>query len=146
VQKEKEINNTSIFIQKSSIKKQLIFVLLLSFSYFYAQAFTDPREEKLASKSLNTSLVEGLQPKIDGSLDDPFWVSVEEERKNFIQFQPVNGKESAQETIVKIAYTDYGVYISAELMDDSHSGIQKELGIRDDDGRNTDQFGIIIDT
>lgn len=146
MQKEKEINITSIFKQKSSIIRQLIFVLLLSFSYFYAQSFTDPREEKLASKSLNTALVEGLQPKIDGSLDDPFWELVEGERKNFIQFQPVNGKESGQETIVKVAYTDYGVYVSAQLLDNSDNGIQKELGIRDDDGRNTDQFGIIIDT
>ncbi len=145
MQKETKDKNESIHFKfNASIKRFLI--LLLSFINFCAHASNDPREEKLTAKSLETNMVEGLQPKIDGNLNDMFWESVEEERKNFVQFQPVNGEESQQESIIKIAYTDYGIYVSALLLDQSKLGIRKELGIRDDDSRNTDQFGIIIDT
>jgi hypothetical protein len=103
-------------------------------------------KEKKAIREMETQLVEELTPNIDGDLDDAFWKNVHETEANFITFVPENGAQSNQKTYIKTAYTDFGIYISARMVDHSGEPIRQELGIRDDDGRNADQFGVVLDT
>ncbi|MGJ3233378.1 DUF5916 domain-containing protein [Marivirga sp.] len=103
-------------------------------------------KEKKAIREMESQFVEELTPNIDGDLEDVFWQGLKETEANFIAFVPENGAESNQKTYIKTAYTDFGIYISARMVDDSGEPIRQELGIRDDDSRNADQFGVILDT
>lgn len=83
-------------------------------------------------------------PKIDGVLDENLW-NVKTERHNFIQYQPANGTPSRFETTVQVIYTDKAVYIAARLYDPDPRKILHEFGGRDDMGRNSDWFGVVLD-
>lgn len=83
-------------------------------------------------------------PKIDGTIDDEAWQQ-EMQKVNFIQFRPYNGKKSDFETSVQIVYTDKAIFVAARLYDPSPDKILREFGKRDDSGRNTDSFGVILD-
>lgn len=85
-------------------------------------------------------------PKIDGVLDDQVWQDIARIYQGvFTQIRPNNLEPSDAETEVWIAYTDYGLYIAAQLHDPDPSNIPSELGIRDDLGRNTDFFSFALD-
>ncbi|WMN07824.1 DUF5916 domain-containing protein [Marivirga arenosa] len=103
-------------------------------------------KEKRSPREMETEFVENITPEIDGLLDDEFWQDIETEKVNFITFIPENGSVSSEKTFIKTAYTDFGIYIAAKMIDKSGEPVQQELGIRDDDNRNTDQFGVILDT
>lgn len=86
-------------------------------------------------------------PKIDGVLDDQIWDEVPISYKGkFKQFLPENGKSSPFTSEIKIAYSDFAVYVSARLYDPNPDSIFTELGLRDEMGRNTDLFGVSFDT
>lgn len=122
-----------------------LFLVLFSLLFFTNLLFAGTDENELrAPRSTSINYVEG-SPKIDGVINDAFWAEAESETTNFIQFQPDNGEKSSQKTQIKLAYTDFGIYIAARMYDEPEN-IQKELSIRDDDGKNTDQFGVLIDT
>ena len=103
-------------------------------------------KEKKAIREMESQFIEELTPNIDGDLEDVFWQGLKETEANFIAFVPENGAKSNQKTYIKTAYTDFGIYISARMVDNSGEPIRQELGIRDDDSRNADQFGVILDT
>ncbi|GAB3329032.1 hypothetical protein GCM10027429_04510 [Marivirga atlantica] len=125
-------------------KLRFITTILLSLT-LQVQAQEEEKKEYLTKKSMSANSVEST-PKIDGYFDDDFWKEQTFESYQFVRFLPNNGTLSNQQTAVKIAYNDFGIYIAAKLYDDSKEGVKKELGIRDDDSRNTDQFGILFDT
>lgn len=83
-------------------------------------------------------------PTIDGILDDAEWDL--QEKYEFIEFEPINGQPSGFLTAVDIIYTDKGIYVAAKLYDPNPQDIPRELGARDDDGRNADEFGVLFDT
>lgn len=93
-------------------------------------------------KSLNIQRTE-VPPKIDGILDDIVWQSAEI-ATDFTQFRPEMGVELKphQQTIVKMAYDDNAIYVSAYLKDKPED-IQKQLTSRDNFGQS-DFFGIIL--
>jgi len=82
-------------------------------------------------------------PKIDGVLNDAVWQNAEE-ATGFVQFRPEMGVtlEEHQRTIVKMAYDDNAIYISAYLKDRPED-IQKQFTRRDNFG-NSDFFGVIL--
>ena len=83
--------------------------------------------------------------RIDGVLDESTW----QRDESFYygnQTRPNNGAKSAQKTKIKIVYDDFAVYIAAKLYDDQPQKISRELGPRDVFGKNTDMFGVAIDT
>ena len=85
--------------------------------------------------------------RIDGVLDEAVWQSDQSFYfGNFIQTRPNNGAKSAQKTKLKIVYDDFAVYIAAKLYDTEPQKISRELGPRDGFGKNTDMFGVAIDT
>ena len=85
-------------------------------------------------------------PKIDGILDDDCWANAAV-AKDFLQFQPYNGKEPSLPTEVKIIYDDQAIYFGAIMYDNNPDSIIKDLGVRDDFTRmNSDLFTILINT
>jgi len=96
-------------------------------------------------KSLSAIRVE-ISPKIDGVLDEDVWNQANSSPENYSQLSPNNGEPSKFQTETKIIYTDYGIYIGAIMYDDEPDKIARELGIRDDNRKNADQFGILLDT
>ena len=121
-------------------------ILLLVLFYLPVVTINAKEDEKKRIREMKTELVEDITPSIDGNLDDKFWQGINEIQTQFIAFVPENGAKSTQKTYLKTAYTDFGIYIAARMEDTSGEPIRKELGIRDDDNRNTDQFGVILDT
>ncbi|MEM6299612.1 MAG: DUF5916 domain-containing protein, partial [Bacteroidota bacterium] len=86
--------------------------------------------------------------KIDGSLDEAFWkTQAAVSESYFTQNSPNNGDPSEFKTRVYTVYDDKAIYFAAELLDPNPELIATELGLRDsDDSRNTDMFGVSIDT
>ena len=86
------------------------------------------------------------KPKIDGVINDNVWKKIDV-ANNFTQFKPKNGlpERSYQKTEVKICYDNQNLYFAALMYDNSPDSILKELSKRDDDNKNFDVFGILID-
>lgn len=85
-------------------------------------------------------------PKIDGILNDPAWINATI-AKDFIQFEPYNGKKPSLPTEVKVIYDDKAIYFGAILYDTNPDSIIKDLGERDDPWRiNSDMFTVLLST
>jgi len=85
-------------------------------------------------------------PKIDGVLDDSVWEKAAI-AKDFIQFEPYNGKNPSLPTEVKIIYDDQAIYFGAIMHDPHPDSIIADLGVRDDFTRmNSDLFTVLIST
>lgn len=82
-------------------------------------------------------------PKIDGVLDDNVWKNAEE-ATGFIQFRPEVGVKDSLEnrTVVKMAYDDNAIYLSAYLYDDAEQ-IMRQFTDRDNFGQS-DFFALIL--
>jgi len=126
------------------MRKSLSLVLILI--VFSVVTISAKEKEKMAIREMKTQFVVDITPDIDGELNDAFWKDIKETEANFIAFVPENGQKSKEKTYIKTAYTDFGLYISARMEDNSGESVRQELGIRDDDSRNADQFGVILDT
>jgi len=100
-------------------------------------------DNKISKREKQAHRVEH-SPEIDGSMEDEVWQE-ETEKIKFTQFQPHNGKPSEFETSVQIVYTDKAIYVAARMYDPSADKILRELGKRDDLGRNADSFGLLLD-
>ena len=84
-------------------------------------------------------------PKIDGSLDDPTWVSAHV-ASDFIQNFPKAGDPATVRSEVKILYDNSAIYIGAMLYDDP-ALIRKQLTARDGEQRtDVDYFSVFFDT
>jgi hypothetical protein len=102
-----------------------------------------PAYGQTAKKVLNASRTDE-QIVIDGKLDEASWLSADV-AADFVQYAPIPGAPSMQRTEVKVLYSNDAVYVGA-MMYDSPDSIWKELSARDDDGGNTDEFGVVFDT
>ncbi|SDW76774.1 hypothetical protein SAMN05444411_102134 [Lutibacter oricola] len=94
-------------------------------------------------KSVNALRIENA-PKIDGVLNEDFWL-VAEEMKDFVMFRPGTGNKEPKnkKTIVKVAYDDLAIYFGAYLYDDDIKNISLQSSTRDNFGQ-VDWFGIMI--
>ena len=119
--------------------KNLIFIILLCFSFLKTQAQNDltPKKNLVANKT-NESIL------IDGDLNEDVWNKTET-ASNFVMFEPDNGKAAPNElrTEVKVLYNNDAVYIGAVLYDNDPKSILKEITERDDFGIS-DIFGVFI--
>lgn len=92
-------------------------------------------------KSLHIQRVDN-PPKIDGILDDQAWLNAEE-ANNFTQFRPEMGVAELdhQKTVVKMAYDDNAIYVSAYLYDKPEN-IMSQFTSRDNFGQS--DFFIVV--
>ncbi len=98
-----------------------------------------------AAKRILNAQQAGVQITIDGKLDESAWLAADK-ATGFTQYQPVPGGPSLQRTEVSILYDNDAVYVGAMLYDSAPDSIWKQLSARDDDGGNTDEFGVSFDT
>lgn len=122
--------------------RQLISLFILSLSFLFTQA--QENSDLLARKSLTIHRIMET-PVIDGNLDEMAWQGAAV-AKNFVQNDPVNGapEPNQQRSEIYIAYDDVAIYFGARLYDIAPDSIMRELGQRDDNGRNTDYFAMWI--
>jgi hypothetical protein len=84
--------------------------------------------------------------KVDGILSEDAWQNAAV-AKDFIQYEPYNGKKPSLPTEVKIIYDDQAIYFGAILYDNNPDSIIQDLGVRDEfTGMNSDLFTVFIST
>jgi hypothetical protein len=83
-------------------------------------------------------------PKIDGLLNEAFWDTLPAAR-DFVEYTPRNGIVPPYATVVRFAYDDQALYISAVMYDSYPDSICKEMGRRDQvESLNTDYISFDI--
>jgi len=65
-------------------------------------------------------------PKIDGYIEESFWGNLTP-LKDFVQFDPYNGKPPSEETIVYLAYDDDNLYFAFNCLDSQPLKIKGDL-------------------
>lgn len=81
--------------------------------------------------------------KIDGILDESMWQAAPP-AKDFVQRVPYNGKPPSLETEVRFLYDNSGLYVAATMNDPRPDSILAQMGLRDADDLNADNFILII--
>ena len=123
-----------------NIRSILLLIILCSYNITLSQdnVVINPEDKKtLNIKRTNDA------PKIDGVLDDSVWENAEI-ATGFTQFRPEMGvkPKAHQKTIVKMAYDDDAIYVSAYLYDKPED-IQTQLTSRDNFGQS-DFFTLVL--
>jgi hypothetical protein len=98
-----------------------------------------PQAEK---KHITAFPVSGA-PKIDGILDEPAWETATA-ATDFVQRMPYNGKPATFATEVRFLYDNSGLYIGATMFDPHPDSIASQLGLRDANGLNSDNFVFVV--
>jgi hypothetical protein len=120
------------------LKSKLSFLIFFVFNCIYLAAATPGQIEAIRIESA---------PKIDGLSEDPEWKKVPLAFSgHFTQRTPDNLEPSAYKTEIKIAYNDFAFYVLVKMLDPEPGSIPRELGLRDDWGRNTDRLAFMLDT
>ena len=101
-------------------------------------------QDKTVKQSIQATRV-SEKPKIDGVLNDQVYENTIPFEGNFFQISPDNGSDASYKTKIMMVYTDYGIYIGAQMYDPDPSSIPRELGQRDDLDKNVDAIAIIFD-
>lgn len=85
-------------------------------------------------------------PKIDGYIEESFWGNLTP-LKDFVQFDPYNGKPTSEETTAYIAYDEENLYIAIKCIDSQPEKIKGDLTPREKGNPDAnDNVGFIIDT
>lgn len=116
----------------------LVFVLIILCSAAGAQNSSPD----LAGRQL-IALRTDKRIKADGLLDDEAWLRANV-AGDFIMYNPYNGVPSKYRTEVRVLYDDEALWIGAMMYDPSPDSIFTELGARDDDNINSDNFYVEI--
>ncbi len=124
----------------------LFFFFCINCRLIYAQQDSTAAKAVIAKKEIIKATKISQKPKIDGILDDEIYKEATFFKGNFVQMSPSNGAVASYESKVIIAYTDYGLYIAAQLYDPDPATIPQELSKRDDsENKNVDSFGVLFD-
>lgn len=114
------------------MRAKIINLLLLIL--FSPLAYSQPAAKK-ELKALRVT----EKPRIDGVLSEACWQTAEA-ATGFIQYQPYNGGEPTYQTRAMVVYDNNSIYIGAVMDDPEPDKIMRELGQRDDDELNADEF------
>lgn len=114
--------------------KLLLTLLLLVFNILFAQS-----KKQIEAIRINQTIT------LDGFLNEAVWQTANI-AKDFIEFEPYNGRNSYYRTEVKIMYNNNSLYIGAMMYDEHPDSIMKELTYRDGIyNSNSDAFCISLD-
>jgi len=119
----------------------------LLFSLCFATFFSSlSAQESLQRKAITPSRAT-CSPQIDGKLLEECWLDAPVLHKGtFYMTEPFALQPSQQETRIRVLYTDFAVYVAAELLDDPDS-VAQEFGLRDSgQDPNVDVFAFALDT
>jgi hypothetical protein len=101
-----------------------------------------PDQPELTGRKVNAVRTD-QRIKADGLLDEKAWLQANV-AGDFIMYNPYNGIASKYRTEVRVLYDDEALYLGAMMYDDSPDSIFTELGARDDDNINSDNFYVEI--
>lgn len=122
---------------KAFINRSL-FLFLVAFTSFSTPLLGE--EVRIDIQKVSSS------PKIDGYIEESFWGSLTP-LKDFVQFDPYNGKPPSEETIAYIAYDEDNLYFAFNCLDSQPGKIKGDLTPRGEFTLNTnDDVRIILDT
>ena len=96
-------------------------------------------------QALAARLPEGMEPRIDGILDDEAW-TLASPSGDFIQREPLYGAPSTERTEFRILYDASHIYFGIWAYDSNPEGILAPEMKRDSGLRRSDQIKIMIDT
>jgi hypothetical protein len=96
-------------------------------------------------QAVATRLPEGMEPRIDGVLDDEAW-ALAPPSGEFIQREPLFGSPSTERTEFRILYDDRHLYFGIWAFDSNPDGILASEMKRDSGLHRGDQIKINIDT
>jgi hypothetical protein len=129
-----------------------LFLLMLlgpSVAVLQAQSQPNTQEERQVgvAESLRTTKAVRVEhaPKLDGTLDDPFWQQAIPIH-NFSQREPFEGQPPTEKTEVRIVYTEHAVYFGITCFDSDPKRIIATELRRDVSQELDDYFEIIIDS
>lgn len=114
-----------------------LLVLLLQVVYFYSSAQQPEEKKTVKAIYLNAPL------SIDGILNESVYAE-SQPAKDFLQWQPYNGKPSFQPSEVHFFYDNNAVYVGAMLYDSAPDSIFNFFSQRDEFGMS-DYFGVYLD-
>lgn len=117
-------------------------VYIITLLIFYSNLHGQNINADLAVRKLDAVRTE-QRIRADGLLDEEAWLRANV-AGDFIMYNPFNGIASKYNTEVRVLYDDEALYIGAMMYDDSPDSIFTELGARDDDNINSDNFYVEI--
>jgi hypothetical protein len=127
----------------------LLMLLCPSVAVLQAQSQPNTQEERQVgvAESLRTTKAVRVEhaPKLDGTLDDPFWQQAIPIH-NFSQREPFEGQPPTEKTEVRIVYTEHAVYFGITCFDSDPKRIIATELRRDVSQELDDYFEIIIDS
>jgi hypothetical protein len=112
-------------------------LLLLNLLLFCYCGFTQTIKKTISAIPVESSL------KIDGILDEPAWQEAPA-AADFVQRQPNNGKPATFATDVRFLYDQTGLYVGATMYDPSPDSIPSQMGLRDANSLNSDNFIFLV--
>ena len=121
------------------IQKNYVLLVLLTLAVFSAHSQQNGVEKRIYT----TQKITGESPFINGYIDDEAWNLVDWSGQ-FIQREPDNGAQPAQQTAIKILYDDENLYVAIRAYDNEPSKIVKRMSRRD--GFDGDWVEINIDS
>jgi hypothetical protein len=119
--------------------KHISFSLLLTFFFIPSLwSMAEAPKDYITTRTTN-------RPKIDGKLNDECWKTLPE-ATDFTENDPVQGRPSAQKTVVKLTYDNNAIYVAAMMYDTQPDSMWFQLGDRDDFIQRCENFRFLIDT
>ncbi|HUW92124.1 MAG TPA: DUF5916 domain-containing protein [Bacteroidales bacterium] len=118
-------------------------IIGILFFTFSGRAAAQERQGIDLQKKIINAVRADAAPRIDGVPDDEIWQKGAL-ATDFIMYNPYNGISSKYRTEVRILYDDDALYIGAMMFDSAPDSIFTELGPRDADNLNADNFWIEI--
>lgn len=124
-----------LFLSGKLLPVKLLFTFAFSLLTLFCTAFD-------STKVYQTHRVQN-PPRIDGIENDDAWKDCPS-FSDFIMNRPIENGQPTDRTEVKIVYDNVALYVFAYLYSNPDS-ILRELGDRDDDALNADQFRFLVD-
>lgn len=119
------------------IKKVFLLSIIL-FVLFTQHLFSRPDSSAIVISGIDEDIV------FDGFPFEEVWEKVDP--LPVVMFQPDFGNEPTEKTEIRLFYNEKYLYISGRLYDKNPSKIKSNTKKRDDFGRSSDGFGVILDT
>lgn len=116
----------------------ITFIAILTYFQSYALVDTADTLRKVTAARVETA------PRIDGRLEEAVWQRAIP-ADSFIQSRPIEGQPAMQRTEVRVLYTDFAIYVGAWCFDTQPDSILRQLGRRDQEDLNADNFYFKID-
>ena len=136
----------TIFRAGTSIGKISVMKLSLLLSYFLLGISCLALSQETINNEINATYL-SESPSIDGIGDEKVWQNLPWAYEGtFTQFIPDNLEPSSYVSHIKLGYNNKGLYVFAKLDDPEPATIPRELGLRDEFGKASDRFALIIDT